>query len=484
VTARDPRDAARLRAAVAVILLTSAILLTLVFGGADSFDADALICLAAIPLVVFLVNRSSTAGVLSWLMTPVGALLGFLWLSVLTVPILWALGLATPWIAYPVDQSTRIVATAIGAVALIHAGSLSAGSPSRPTTPMSWRSRSGLRGSLFGGVALILVCFAILQVKVGVFFLLGNLLTKRDLLAGLGPLTAAAACTGVAGLAAWSTRDLLRSEKLLATACSLGYLTYLFVLGSRLPMIAYVTAISIARASAGRIPRALVASVGLGSIPFAVWYSVIIRKGQLISDSGAGWLAAARSLIDPFVYGGLDVLNTFGAVVTSTVSDVSVHLNLLLANATTMLPRSLWPGKPPGVSVLFSERFFERQWLDGSGVPPSIIAELLFVFGVVGGLMALPILGFVLSRVSSVLAISTRPFLRLIYPFVTVDCIFLAKSGTDAFLQQLSIHIFAMFGFIVLSTVMGAGPQVERSGAGPQIERSKEQCEQTQASGG
>ncbi|NMM33219.1 MAG: hypothetical protein HHJ13_04325, partial [Phycicoccus sp.] len=377
-------------AAATVIFLSSVILLVFFFGRADGFDADALICLAAIPLVVFLVSRSSTAGVLSWLMTPVGALLGFLWLSVLAVPILWALGLATPWSDYPVDQSTRIVATAIGAVALIHAGSLGAGNTSRPTTPMSWRSRSGMSRSLFGGVVLILVCFAILQSKIGVAFLVGNLLTKRDLLAGLGPLTAVAACTGVAGLAAWSTRDLCRSEKLLATACSFGYVSYLFVLGSRLPMVVYVIAIAIARASAGRIPRVLVASVGLGTIPFTVWYSVSIRKGQLISQSGTGPRAEAHSVIDPFVYGGLDVLHTFGAVVTSALSDLSLHLDLLLANAATMLPRSLLPGKPPGISVVFSERFFGRQWDGGSGVPPSITAELLFVFGVVGGLIALP----------------------------------------------------------------------------------------------
>jgi len=459
---RGHRDATQLVPAVAC-LVTSATILTIAIGGSGGSPADALLSFAAFPLVVFLVLRSSPMGVLSWLMTPVGVLLAFLWLSVLAVPILWTLGLAVPWVEYPAGKSTRIIALAVGSVALIHFGSLSAGTASRPKTPMRWRSRSGMRRSLFAGFLLIFACFTILHLKVNVLFLLQNLITRRDLLAGLGPLTAAAACAGVAGLAAWGTRDLSISEKLLATASSLGYLSYLFVLGSRLPMIAYVIAIAIARATAGRIPRLLVALVSFGAIPFAVWYSVSIRKGQLISESGPGLRAAVRGIVDPFTYGGLDVLNTFGAVANSTLADLSISVNPLLANATTMFPRSLWPDKPPGTSILFSEQFFERRWLAGSGVPPSIIAELPFLFGVVGTIVALPILGFALSRASVGLAASYRPIVRLMYPLITVDCIFWAKSGTDAFLQQLSIHFVAVLGFIALSTMMGAGIQVERN---------------------
>ncbi len=70
--------------------------------------------------------------------------------------------------------------------------------------------------------------------------------------------------------------------------------------------------------------------------------------------------------------------------------------------------------------------------------------------------MALAAVGFLLTRTATRLGASHHMLLRLVYPFFTVDCIVLAKSGSDAFLQQFSLQLGGTILFLAIAILTGA----------------------------
>ncbi|MGH1561489.1 hypothetical protein [Mumia sp. DW29H23] len=438
----------------ALTCLVAAALVLLLFQQRDAQVAPAYVALAATP-VVWLLFKGSVGGgsVVRWLLTPAGLLVTFLWVAVLVPPFAWALGLATPWETFPRAQTTWVVATAIGLVALVHLGACIRARPARAVAPLE--ASGGLAAVLVGVLGVLVAAATILsETTGGLGYLLGNLLERRDLLTGAGPLNAVAATAGAAVVASCQVRMATRAQVVLAAACAAAYLGFLFVLGSRFTMLAFVLAVVIARTIVGRVPKVLLAVLVVAIVPFSLWYSVSIRRGQLVEPGTAGVRSELRSAVDPFISTGLDVLNTHAAVITSPTATWRFDVDLIARNLTTMVPRSLWPGKPQAFSVEFSERFFPVQWARGSGWPPSVLAESVYVYGVAGAVLVLVALGFVVAWLGRRMSDSRHVVVRLFYPFLAVDCIGLAKSGSDAFLQQISIHAVGIGLFLVLCSLV------------------------------
>lgn len=428
-------------------------------GDATSGATDAFLAVLAWPVVLLMFRASAPERILPFCLTPTGLLLTFLWGAVLSTPVLWALGFAEPWPTYPRDESTFIFATAVASVGLLHLGCLAAGAPHSQVPGL--RSPSGVARMGLFSLALLVVSFTILSAQTGgIGFLIQNLLNKREILAGLGPLTALSATAAVAAIAIAQMERPSRAERLIGWACGGGYLGFLFIMGSRFPMVAFVLAIVVSRSIHARTPKLLLGALLGALIPFSVWYSVSVRKGQVVEQSGEGLRESLRIIITPFAHGGLDVLHTHGVVIVHSPPAWNFDAALLSHNITTMVPRFIWPSKPPGFSVEFSKQYFASSWLGGSGVPPSISAEFLHIYGVVGAVVALVALGYGLTRVGSWLRHSDRTFLRLFYPFFAVDCIVLAKSGSDAFLQQISIHLAAIVILLFAASVAGVKVKV------------------------
>lgn len=429
----------------------------------------AALVVGALPVVLLSVTWLSRGRIVRWLLTPAGLMLGYLWACVLGVPLLWHLGLATPWPTVSGEDGGALVARSIVGVAMIQLGV--------HFGPRSVSVARSLRVGHSGAaaiVACICVCLAALTYislqTGGLLLLLDNLLSRRDILSGLGPATGLAAVAAVATLATLQASTIPLSVRVLGAASGLVYLTYLYFLGSRFPMLGFLLACIIAwAATRGRVPGKALALLAVAIIPFSLWYSVAVRRGQILEEAaGGGVTASLHRLVDPFVYGGADVLNTAAATMASPLPLFGFDASVVIGNVATAIPRSVWPDKPSGFSIVFSETYFPAEWSRGSGVPPSILAEHMHTFGEIGSLLTLFLLGVLISIVGRKFMASRNLFLRLFYPFFTVDCIVLAKSGTDAFLQQVTIHSVAVGVFLLVWVLFGGRSRVlrvEKSGA-------------------
>lgn len=446
------------RGLTGVLLATIAAigLIALLFeSGFSNISTASFVCLLATPWLIVLLFHMGGGSLTQVLLSPTGLMLVFVWSSILIVPILWATGLANPWFDFPLGELNLVVVSAALSSMVLTVGVLLGLRRSRAPVALA-APGGGLRRASW--VAFLCVLGAALWVSSrtgGISYLLGNLLSKRELLAGLGPATALAAVGGIAGLTVPSVYTADRSTRVAGNMCAIAYLGYLFVMGSRFPMIAYALALLVARSARAQVPRRALALVLVAIIPFSVWYSVSVRGGQQL-ESGRAGTRSASTLIDPFVYGGLDILHSQGAVAVADLPDWRFSPDLILGQLTTVIPRSILPGKRPGMSTVFSEVFFPVSWSNGSGVPPALTAELAFTWGVVGGLGVLAIVGFLLARGASLMGSSRHLAVRLIYPFFTVDCIVLAKSGSDAFLQQFTLQLGGTLLFLAITHLTGA----------------------------
>ena len=443
----------------ALALLTAALLGSSSPTSPTSVQVSAVLSVCIAPVATLSYLFMAGEPVEYFLLTPAGIVLMYLWTALLTVPVLWLFGLATPWVTFPIASTTTILLTGCGLTAIVSFGAYAS------------RSKPGFAPSLdTTGKPLLAVALATLilglsagfvSVRVGGFsFLLQNLLEKRDILAGLGPFTALAATGAVAAVFVAQLRRPTRALVFFGVISGLMYASYLFAMGSRFPLLAFLLAPIVARTAQGRTPRKALVALLAAIIPFSVWYSVVVRKGQELTEQTPGLSGDIRRVVDPFVYGGVDVIHTYGVVTQAQDRAFGFDAQTLLANLTTMLPTFLWPSKPSGLSVRFSEQYFSTAWSGGSGVPPSILAELLHLYGTAGACIAALVVGFLLSRLGSLRA-SRELFVRLLFPFLTVDSFVLAKSGTDAFFQQLTLHAIGSLIFVVLLRLTGTHIKME-----------------------
>ena len=105
-----------------------------------------------------------------------------------------------------------------------------------------------------------------------------------------------------------------------------------------------------------------------------------------------------------------------------------------------MIPRSLWEGKPDGSATEFSARYFPDRWADGTGVPPSISAELMNTFGFVGGLFAMAVVGLLIARGSVALYNRSSWWSLIVLGLITADSLQLVKGGSDGFVRSVTMQ--------------------------------------------
>lgn len=157
-----------------------------------------------------------------------------------------------------------------------------------------------------------------------------------------------------------------------------------------------------------------------------------------------------EALLETFIYN-----RTFTDMNTSALIINSVPDDLPYANGATIasylvapVPRSLWPGKPvisPGTEVGLV--IFDN---DRSGVPPGLIAESYWNFGVVGLLLIPLLFGWVLrfSHDRTAPYVRESPAVTLVYAV----CVF--RLGIDAITNSIGFTIFSFLEFFVLLFVV------------------------------
>ncbi len=344
-------------------------LVALLYGsGRTELSAAAFVCILAIPLLLVLLLQIGGGSLTQSMLSPTGLMIGFVWANVLFVPILWAAGLANPWFDFPLGDTTFVLGSAALSSGVLTLGVILG--MRRPRPPVSLAATGdGLRMACWIG----LICVALASLWVsrqtgGISYLLDNLLSKRELLAGLGPATALAATAGVAGLTVPSVFTTDTSTRVAGYMCAVSYLGYLFVMGSRFPMVAYALALLVARSARAQVSRRALALVMMAVLPFSVWYSVSVRRGQLLESGGTG-TRSASTLIDPFVCTGPRHSPHSGCGGPRGSTGLALQSGPVDWPTHDRHPAGGLPSKPPGMSTTFSKVFFPVSWANGSGVP-------------------------------------------------------------------------------------------------------------------
>lgn len=461
-TTPDPAVIRTIFASVLTVVGTTVLVLTTPREASSTPDSTAwILCVLTIPWVFLALRSLAGRWPESFWLSPSGMAMVYLWVSVLVVPVLWRVGLATPWDDFNA-QPDDVIWIAIGLLAVMTAVSAAAMAGRKPAR-ITFRapSPSALTVPLLIAFAAGLVAMAVLYLAVGGFgALLSSLGTRRDALAGLGLLNGVAAVPGAAALFAMMCERVTPFQKLLALGCALEFILYLFVSGSRFPLIAFLLALLVARAHHRPISLASFGLLGALAVPFSVWYAVAVRqtsKGATGSSvfGGEGLRDVLKSVIDPFVFGGLDVLRTLGAVIAHGEPLFANGILQFLGGPFTLVPRFIWPGKPDGLSIAFSQEYFPDRWADGTGVPPSLLAEGPYLFGKLGAIPYLAAAAFVLAWAGKRVWQSSSAFTRLAGIMLTTDTIVLVKSGSDSFLRMLTLHALACAFFALLARIAG-----------------------------
>jgi oligosaccharide repeat unit polymerase len=449
---------AALWAPVFLIVLLSGFLAPLI-----PLASVSIVILVATALVLALVRTSLLRPRGAALFSPIGLLLAFMAAATGLVPILWGLGWADPWVEI---QNSPYSAAAISSLAFMFlAAGVLVGRPSTASLPLHlMTSGKNLNTALVAGAGVGLVgYFALAALAGGPTALLHSLADRRELLAGTGPLRILLVVSAVACVYGVLHLEKTAMQIQLTWACGLVYVATTLLTGSRFQAIVVVVAIVCASVRINGIPhrvRTRIFAIIAVTIPLSTFYGSSVRSGLTygkhfdVIDSSS-WTSTINSLVSPFVGGGLDVIRTTGVLREGTPS-FRFDLGLFAGSIGNLVPRSVWPGKPNGSATQFSERYFPDKWAQGTGVPPSISAEMLHSFGLIGGLVALFVFGFVFTRLSYWAMGRAGLWWALFVPFLAADSIQLAKSGSDGFLRTIVIHIAA-------ATIMVAIAQLART---------------------
>ena len=419
-------------------------------------------------LALLLVVRASLPGTSSVvLFSPVGLFVVYLAIAVGTVPLLWAIGWARPWseIAYDpyaaaLTTCIALTATAAGIVIAFPIGAV-------PKTDLQTPPRN-LEAALVSGLAIGVGGYLLLAVSAGgPLALLYSLADRRDLLSGSGPLRAILVVSAIACVYGVLHTGKSRRQRCLTWACGLSYVGSTLLTGSRFQVIVLFVAVSCAYVRVHGLSRRLgtvllVATVAV--VPLSTIYGLRVRTGltygQDVSLADASTVTVTtEALVGPFVRGGLDTIRTTG-VATLDLPLLRFDLDLLLGSVANVIPRSLWPSKPDGAATQFSREYFPSKWAEGTGIPPSIFAEALHSFGSGGGLVALLLLGLVLTRLSYWMMSRPRLFWVLLAPFFAADCIQLAKGGSDGFLRTVTLQLVAVVVMVLIARLARTTMQV------------------------
>lgn len=383
------------------------------------------------------------------LYSPAGLFYSFLLLNCCFVPVLWDLGYARPW--PEVRQHAASAAVAGICVAFIATiAMLVAIRTSRPRTGIRVICPPNrLRLFLILSAGAGIVGLGLVSFVVGGFeTLVSSLTARRSVLESTGPLLILINLPAVAAVLAVYAGSRSRSVIGLSALNAALYMFCCLSMGNRFQSLVVVLALLVAYDRRHGIKNVVVVVCLLPVIPLSVLYLYVVRQGlssgvaagQITTQSGPEFL---RSVLHPFVDGGLDVLRTLSAAFYN--SDLFVlRTDTIVGSLVGIVPRSIWPTKPAGSSIDFSVEYFPLSWSRGTGVPPSLPAELIFCFGLAGGLLLLAVATYSLTRLSERLRESTSIGPALIYPFIAADSIVLLKAGFDSFSKLAFIHLCAV----------------------------------------
>ena len=419
---------------------------------------SALIVLAGTVALV-LVARASLPGSRSMILfSPVGLFIGYLAIAVGVVPALWTIGWARPWSEVAYDPyaaafttMVALIATALGVIAARPVGDIPRIGLDTPP--------SRLDAALFTGLAIGAGGYLLLAVSAGgPVALLYSLADRRDLLSGTGPLRALLVVSAVTCVYGVLHTGKSGRQRFLTWACGLSYVGSTLLTGSRFQVIVLIVAVTCAHVRVHGLSRRLrtvllVATVA--AVPLSTIYGLRVRTGLTygqdvpLADPTTGTVTT-EAVVGPFVRGGLDTIRTTG-VAASDLPPLRADVDLLLGSVANVVPRSLWPSKPDGAATQFSREYFPSKWAEGTGVPPSIFAEALHSFGSVGGLVALLMLGLVLTRLSYWMMSKPRLEWVLLAPFFAADCIQLAKGGSDGALRTITLQLAAVMITVLIA---------------------------------
>ena len=402
-------------------------------------------CLAIAPAATWALVAIARGYLYEFLLSPAGLALAYLWASVIIVPIAWRTGLATPWDDLASPQG-RVIVWACLQMVFLTAGTAFAVRQFKPrrirlTITNERRFVRVLYISAAFGIVSILW---LLQAAGGLTSLLSGLSTRRDMLSGLGFIGALAAIPAAASLLLLLARPKGPAQRILVVALSAEYFGYLFISGARFPLISYAIALLLAVSHRRRVPPGAFVVLLLAAVPFSTWYAISVRKtSRSVASQGSETstiFSTLHSSLEPFINGGVDTLRTLSAPIAAAPGDWHFNISNFFGGLFTLVPRVVWPNKPNGVSIAFSQQYFSDRWEQGTGVPPSILAESIFFFGAIGGLLYLLLVGILLGWCSVRAWRTTSPFMRIMFIFTTSDAIVWVKSGSDSFFRSLTLH--------------------------------------------
>jgi hypothetical protein len=389
-----------------------------------------------------------------FLYSPIGLFYAFLIINCSLVPLLWDLGYAQPWpeISEQLPQVAiaGICITFVATAAILPA-TRSGSTPDRLmlACPSAW-----LRVFLVVALCTGIVGLAFVSIAAGGFeTLVSSLTARRSVLQSTGPLLVLISIPAVA-----SVVGVLSDSRGVATSflILLNVALYMFAclsMGNRFQSLVVVFALIVAYSRRRSISNKVVLACLVPAIPLSVLYLYVVRQG-LSSGTAQGEIATKsvseflRSVLGPFVEGGLDVLRTVAAVFYDSEL-LALRGETILGSLVGVVPRSLWPNKPVGSSIDFSVEYFSLSWARGTGVPPAFPAELIFCFGLAGGLTIFAVAVYAVARLTERMMSSSRIGTVLLYPFIAADCIVLMKAGFDSFSKLAFVHACAV-GLVVL----------------------------------
>ena len=219
--------------------------------------------------------------------------------------------------------------------------------------------------------------------------------------------------------------------------------------------------------------RGINGRVLLGSVLIAVIAAAAMSSLRSVSDGSNAVQVNRDTLVDTFV-----LTRTFADIPTSGNIIKAVPYRLPYADGSTItawlvapVPRSVWPQKPLISSgpILGSVIYGNKH----SGVPPGLIAESYWNFGL-GGVLILPfVCGFVMRRLNGIWApwATTSPSAAIVMAVVAV------RPGIDIMTNSVGFGPFQVIQSLVLlapvlwivgadhATPIGRGRVQRRAGA-------------------
>ena len=439
---RHASTTANLAFIVAAISLTLATFL----GQNQQFVDLAIAASVLCGLIGIFTNAIVRAPFLAWALTPVGLMLCFMILAFGLVPTMWALDLHQPWEEVRGREDSAVAAGILLLAAFAVGVWIARPKFERGDSPNF--THPCLSMFLFGCFLIGLTGYLLLAVVAGgPLALLHTLADRRDSLAGTGPLRSLLLVAAVGCLAGIAQSDKSSNQTRLTWLCGITYFALNLLTGARFQALIIVIAAFAVHVRIHGPSRAVIQKIVLAllaAVPASTFYALRVRQGltygtdvQVVDDSSA--ISALGSLVGPFVNGGIDSLRTLG-VVAEQAPTLGFNVSPLIGSVTNVIPRSLWEGKPDGSATEFSARYFPDRWADGTGVPPSISAELMNTFGFVGGLFAMAVVGLLIARGSVALYNRSSWWSLIVLGLITADSLQLVKGGSDGFVRSVTMQ--------------------------------------------